>query len=56
LTNNVPRELLVQNLEAADWAPSANNAQPWKFIVLKDSDLKLKLSLAMPTSWTADLA
>jgi len=31
----VPREVLEQLLEAAIWAPSANNLQPWRFIVLQ---------------------
>ena len=30
----VPRELLEELLEAACWAPSADNAQPWHFIAL----------------------
>ncbi len=29
-----PRELIAQCLEAATWAPSATNQQPWEFIVL----------------------
>ena len=30
----VPRELLEELLTAACWAPSADNAQPWYFVVL----------------------
>ena len=30
----VPRELLEELMEAACWAPSADNAQPWYFVVL----------------------
>lgn len=29
-----PRELIAECLEAATWAPSATNQQPWEFIVL----------------------
>ena len=29
----VPAELITAALEAARWAPSANNSQPWRFIV-----------------------
>lgn len=29
----IPAELLTAALEAARWAPSANNSQPWRFIV-----------------------
>ena len=35
-----PRELIVQCLEAATWAPSATNQQPWEFIVLTGSVLE----------------
>jgi F420 biosynthesis protein FbiB-like protein len=42
-------------LEAARWAPSAHNAQPWRFIVLSDEPSKRKLALAMAKAWTADL-
>lgn len=32
-SREVPAELLTAALEAARWAPSANNSQPWRFIV-----------------------
>ena len=32
----VPDDLVKKILEAAVWAPSASNIQPWKFIVIKD--------------------
>jgi coenzyme F420-0:L-glutamate ligase / coenzyme F420-1:gamma-L-glutamate ligase len=32
----VPRELIDQLLEAARWAPSNHNRQPWRFLVLTD--------------------
>jgi nitroreductase len=35
-----PRELIAQCLEAATWAPSATNQQPWEFIVLTGSALE----------------
>ncbi|MDI7275252.1 MAG: nitroreductase family protein [Anaerolineae bacterium] len=31
----VPRELIESILEAATWAPSASNLQPWRFVVLQ---------------------
>jgi len=43
-------------LEAASWAPSAHNAQPWRFVVIKDSNVKLKLAEAMARRWKRDLA
>ncbi len=35
-----PRELIAECLEAATWAPSATNQQPWEFIVLTGSALE----------------
>ena len=39
----VPEEILQQILEAGRLAPSAKNTQSWKFIVVKDKDLRKKL-------------
>jgi nitroreductase len=36
----VPDELLNKIVDAARWAPSADNAQPWVFIIIKDRELK----------------
>ena len=36
----VPKEIIRECLEAAIWAPSATNQQPWEFIVLKGEELK----------------
>jgi len=33
---DVPDELLEKILEAARWAPSGENAQPWRFIIIRD--------------------
>ena len=35
----VPEDLLRQVLAAAMSAPSANNAQPWQFVVISDPEL-----------------
>jgi len=53
---NVSEKVLDVILEAAMWAPSAHNAQPWRFIVVRDSALKLKLAEAMAYRWKSDLA
>lgn len=39
----IPEDILQQILEAGRLAPSANNKQHWKFIVVKDEDLRKKL-------------
>mgnify|MGYP000362531501 CR=1 FL=1 len=42
----IPEEKLNRILEAARLAPSAHNAQPWKFIVVKDEKKKEALAEA----------
>lgn len=44
LSKMVPREALERCLEAARLAPSACNAQPWRFIVVMDQELKTRLA------------
>jgi nitroreductase len=40
----VSQDTLDRILDAGRYAPSANNGQPWHFIVLKDREIKEKLS------------
>lgn len=40
----VEREKIIQCLETARIAPSANNSQPWKFIVVDEPVLKEKIA------------
>ena len=42
----VPETLLREVLNAARLAPSADNAQPWKIIVVRDEQVKSKLASA----------
>jgi len=39
----VPENLLREIVDAARWAPSGDNAQPWVFVIIKDTQLKLKI-------------
>lgn len=39
----LPDETIMQIIEAARWAPSGFNMQPWEFIVVTDPALKLKI-------------
>jgi nitroreductase len=41
----VPDELLARCLEAATWAPSGGNAQPWRFVVLRSPDARQALAV-----------
>jgi coenzyme F420-0:L-glutamate ligase/coenzyme F420-1:gamma-L-glutamate ligase len=43
----VARSVLREVLEAARWAPSAHNAQPWRFIALIDASVKQELAEVM---------
>ncbi len=43
ISKPVPKALLTKVLEAAKWAPSAGNCQPWDFIIVKDARVKRKL-------------
>ncbi|MFO7997082.1 MAG: nitroreductase family protein [Dehalococcoidia bacterium] len=45
----VPEEQVMQILEAARWAPSRGNSQPWKFITLKNAQTLMALAEAIPT-------
>ena len=42
----VPENLLKEVLNAARCAPSADNAQPWKMIVVRDEQIKHRLAAA----------
>jgi nitroreductase len=41
---SVEREKIIACLEAARLAPSANNSQPWKFIVVDEPELKNRVA------------
>jgi F420 biosynthesis protein FbiB-like protein len=51
----VETALLEHLLEAANWAPSAHNRQPWRFCVVTDANAKADLSQAMAAQWRQDL-
>lgn len=55
LDRPVPREALYRLLEAARWAPSAHNRQPWRFAVLEDVARRASLAAAMGERFRADL-
>jgi len=42
----LPDGTVEKLLEAARWAPSAGNVQPWEFFVVRNQDLKEKLGRA----------
>ncbi len=50
----VPEELLLKLIEAATKAPSGANAQPWRFIVVRDVELKRQIGEYYKKSWYAN--
>lgn len=50
----VPQETILRLLEAATWAPSAHNRQPWRFAVLREWAGKDRLARAMGSRLQAD--
>jgi F420 biosynthesis protein FbiB-like protein len=54
-SRKVESNILREVLEAARWAPSAHNAQPWRFIVLIDDGLKQELAETMADAWRVDM-
>ena len=51
----VPEEVVWQLLEAAHWAPSAHNRQPWRFVLVQQPAMRRRLAEAMAEQWQADL-
>jgi F420 biosynthesis protein FbiB-like protein len=50
----VPEEVLARMLEAATWAPSAHNRQPWRFAVLSSQQARVRLADAMGADFRRD--
>ena len=50
----VPQETILRLLEAASWAPSAHNRQPWRFAVLREWADRDRLARAMGGRLQAD--
>ena len=54
-SKEVSKEVLSRILEVARWAPSAHNAQPWRFIIIRGSLTKQRLAKAMAGRWNKDM-
>jgi nitroreductase len=44
----ISEEQVTQIVEAGRWAPSKGNSQPWKFIMLKNKQIRIDLAKAIP--------
>ena len=51
---SIPRSSILRLLEAATWAPSAHNRQPWRFAVITEPAVKDRLARAMGECLQAD--
>ena len=47
----VPEEMIHRIIEAARWAPSGFNMQPWEFVVVTDDALRQKIVQITNTYW-----
>ena len=48
----IPDDVLRRVLEAASWAPTGGNVQPWRVIVVKDRERKERLGALYSQRWT----
>jgi F420 biosynthesis protein FbiB-like protein len=55
LDQPIAAEVITSLLEAANWAPSAHNRQPWRFCVVITKIAKAALSEQMAEQWRRDL-
>jgi nitroreductase len=55
----IPREVILDGLDAARWAPSAENVQPWRFVIVDEPGVKDALcarafsGIYFTTKWAA---
>ena len=47
-SRDIPNELVAKVIEAATWAPSSKNRQPWEFIVIRDPETKRRIAELAP--------
>jgi nitroreductase len=48
----IPQEYVDKIIEAARWAPSGYNQQPWEFVVVKEADLRKKIAEFTASYWS----
>jgi coenzyme F420-0:L-glutamate ligase/coenzyme F420-1:gamma-L-glutamate ligase len=51
----VPLDVVSEIIQTATYAPSAHNAQPWRFILLTEESEKRAFAQAMARAWLHDL-
>ena len=51
----VPRDIVRQVIEAATWAPSARNAQPWFFVAVDAAEPKAAIAALYLQAWRDEM-
>ncbi len=51
----IPDSVIERILTTATFAPSAHNLQPWRFVIIKNPDIKTRLGIALTTKMRADM-
>lgn len=51
----IPRHVIRSIFDLAKWAPSAHNAQPWRFVIIDDDEVEKKLAKEMGEAWFSDM-
>lgn len=41
---DVPQSVVLEIIKAGTWAPSGLNNQPWRFVIIRDSDIRSKMA------------
>ncbi len=54
-SKEIDQRVVEQLIEAATWAPSAHNAQPWRFVAVFSREVKERLARLMGERWLRDL-
>jgi nitroreductase len=49
----IPADVLGRVIEAATWAPTGGNAQPWRVVVVRDAAKKARLGALYAERWRA---
>ena len=51
----IDRGLVIEAIEAAGWAPSPHGTQPWRFVIVEDTDDRFRLAASMGAAWREQL-
>lgn len=54
-TDSIDRDMVIQAIEAAGWAPSPHGTQPWRFVLVECETDRRSLAERMGASWRDQL-